>query len=131
MQNKSFFIKIIYHCFSFKNVILLVKLLLSAIDQSWSFPTSHYDHHFSFLQQPSAILVPSGLNFLVNGLPYQITVNGNKLEPQPNYHPAYVVNPTDSPVTWVSGSWGLNGRPINLQRWPESINKSWRPVHLG
>ena len=111
-------------------MLVIFKLVLSAINQSRSFPISHYENQFPILQQPSRILVP-GLGFVSNGLPYQITVNAKKMEPQPFSIPAYVLSPVNSPVTWISGSWGLNGRPFNMQGWSGSKSQSWGPVHLG
>ena len=75
--------------------------------------------------------MPQALSFIANGLPYQITVNDKKLEPRPVSIPAYVVNPINSPVTWISGSWGLNGRPVDIKVWPGSKSPSWGSVHLG
>ena len=124
------FINIIHHCFSFKNIILILKLFISTINQSWSFPIPNYNNPFQFLQQPSSVLVPQSLRFIANGLPYQITVNDKKLEPRPVSIPAYVVNPINSPVTWISGSWGLNGRPVDIKVWPGSKRPSWGSVHL-
>ena len=131
LNSNQIFFNILHHCFSFKNIFLIFKLFISTINPSWSLPIQHYNNRFPFLQQPSSILVPPGLSFITNGLPYQITVNDKKLEPKPMTIPAYVVNPINSPVTWISGSWGLNGRPINMQRWQRSNSKGSRPIHLG
>jgi hypothetical protein len=65
-----------------------------------------YHHH-------SPIVIPN-VNFVANGHPYKITVNNKDIKPSNNQHPSIIINPTNSPVTWITNTWGFNGRPVNI-----------------
>ena len=66
-------------------------------------PTHHHPHSLTH-----------NINYLANGRPYKITVNNKQLVPSITPLPTTITNQANSPVTWITNTWGFNGQPVNI-----------------
>ena len=78
----------------------------------------------------SPVIMPS-INFIANGHPYKITVNNKEVKPSTMPQPPSIPNPTNSPITWITNTWGFNGQPVNIFSYPAGAQSYWAGPRRG
>ena len=71
------------------------------------------------------------INWVANGHPYKITVNNKEMKPSTNPLSPTITNPTNSPITWITNTWGFNGQPVNILSYPASAQNYWAGQRRG